>query len=116
MIRFPRVLTVLLLCVSVAAHSQSPASPTSATSNKTKAKHKTQEQQLLEQLNERFNQVEDLTEQVRQLRQEVDDLKKQVGTHDAELQQTQSAASAARDGAKVIAGGTNLVDLLKYDV
>ncbi len=100
MSRFPRVCAVLL-CVGLAAQAQTsnPAAPTTAPSAKPKPKAKTQEQLLLEQLNDKFGKLEDLSEQVIQLRREVDELKKQLTARDAELQQVHSAATQAQSAA-----------------
>jgi hypothetical protein len=97
MTRYIAMFASLLLCVSFAAQGQSP-DPSSGDSSsvKAKSKHKSQEQILLEQLNEKFGKLEELTEKYQQLQTEMDEIKKQLGIRDAELQQTRSAAAAAQ--------------------
>jgi hypothetical protein len=103
MTRYTTIFAALLVCVSLAAHGQSSNSSTPATTPSAKAKskveHKTQEQILLEQLNDKFDKLEDLTEKYQQLQQEVEEIKKQLGIRDAELQQAHSAAAAAQAAA-----------------
>jgi septal ring factor EnvC (AmiA/AmiB activator) len=89
MIRCTKVLAIVLLCVGLSAQGQSPApsSNTAASTTKTKHRSKSQEQILLEQLNQKFGQLEDLTEKYNQLQQEMDEIKKQLAARDTELQQ-----------------------------
>jgi len=99
MTRYKTIFAALLVCVSLAAHGQSSNSSTPASTPSAKAEHKTREQVLLEQLNDKFDKLEDLTEKYQQLEKEVEEIKKQLGIRDAELQQAHSAAAAAQAAA-----------------
>jgi len=90
MTRFIQFFGVLLLCVSVSAYAQSSNPTAHAAANK--AKHSGQEQILLEQLNEKFDALQQLTEKYEQLQREVEEIKKQLAQRDAELQARTAAA------------------------
>jgi hypothetical protein len=93
MTRGTTIIATLLLCVSLAAYGQSSTSSTPASA--AKSKHRTQEQILLEQLNDKFDKLEQLTEKYEQLQRDVDELKNQLAVRDAELQKIHDTAAAA---------------------
>jgi len=98
MTRCKTISGVLLFCVSMSAHGQNTNTPpsSSAPASKSKTKHKTQEQILLEQLNDKFDKLEQLTEKYNDLQEEVEEIKKQLKVRDAELEQARSAAAATQ--------------------
>lgn len=95
MYRRTNIFVTMLVCLSLAAYGQSAAQ--SAPAPPAKNKHKTQEQILLEQLNDKFDKLEQLTEKYEELQREVDELKKQLARRDAALQQTLNAAAPTAD-------------------
>jgi hypothetical protein len=103
-----RVLGALILASAVTgAYAQtSTATPAQKTA---KAKHKTQEQVLLEQLNEKYEKLEQLNQQKYQgLEQEVQDLKRQLQTANQNAAAAQAAAAEAKQaGDKAIAASSS---------
>jgi len=95
MYRRTNIFVTMLVCLSLAAYGQSAAQ--SAPAPPAKNKHKTQEQILLEQLNDKFDKLEQLTEKYEELQREVDELKKQLARRDVALQQTLNAAAPTAD-------------------
>ncbi len=91
MMKIAKIVGALLLAVSIAAPAQE-----STPKRTPPAKHKTQEQILLEELNERFEAVEKLTEQVQTLTERLDTVEKKLATRDAELEQARKDAVAAQ--------------------
>lgn len=95
MYRRTNIFVTMLVCLSLAAYGQSAAQ--SAPAPPAKNKHKTQEQILLEQLNDKFDKLEQLTEKYEELQREVDELKKQLARRDVASQQTLNAAAPTAD-------------------
>jgi len=93
MTRGTTIIATLLLCVSLAAYGQSSPASKPASATRSKSKPRTQEQILLEQLNDKFDKLEQLTEKYEQLRRDVDELKLQLAARDAELQKMRDAAA-----------------------
>lgn len=100
MVRSKILFVTFLLCTGLAAQGQTPAASGTASSASDSNKHKTEEQILLEQLNEKFDKLEQLNEKYDQLQREIEEIKKQLAQRDTELQQTKAAATAAQDAAK----------------
>jgi Skp family chaperone for outer membrane proteins len=94
---FRKTVAVMLLSACVMAQAQSAASPSTAQAEKTKsAKPKTQEEILLEQLNEKFQKLDQLNEKLDDLQQKYDALQKQMNARDGELEQAKKQAAEAQ--------------------
>ena len=83
---------LLVICVCAQAQSSSTA-PAKA---HTRVKAKTQEEVLLEQLNEKFHKLDELNQKYDQLQQRFDALEKRSAVRDAELEQARKDAADAR--------------------
>jgi hypothetical protein len=83
-----------LLAFSVGSQAQS-SSP-EPTPKHTRAKAKTQEEMLLEQLNEKFHKLDDLNQKYDDLQQRFDALEKRSAARDAELEQARKDAADAK--------------------
>ncbi|MBT9333103.1 hypothetical protein [Paracidobacterium acidisoli] len=88
---------ILLFAIVVAAHAQSRANQ--AVTKPAKSKPKTQEQILLEQLNDKFNRLDELTSQYKDLQRRFDTVQKQLAADHEELEETRKAAADARAAA-----------------
>jgi hypothetical protein len=89
-------MTLLATCVTVQAQNgtnQPTVKP--ARTKITKTKPKTQEEILLEQLNEKFQKLDQVTQQLEDLKQKYDALEKQVAAHNGELDQARKDAVKA---------------------
>jgi hypothetical protein len=93
-------MTLLATCVTVQAQNAAnqPAAKTVKTKT-TRAKPKTQEEILLEQLNEKFQKLDQMTQQLYDLQQKYDALEKRLATRDTELEQTRRDAATAQSNA-----------------
>jgi hypothetical protein len=106
---------VLATCFYVHAQSTSPAlNAKHARTKSTKAK--TQEEILLEQLNDKFRKLDDLSQKYDDLQRKFDALEKQSATRDAELEQARKDAADAKqklDATQQVIGpdGTNVTQL-----
>lgn len=92
-------LTGVLLAVCVGLHAQDQRAASSSASVKaknSKTRPKTQEQILLEQLNDKFQTLDELNRKYEDLQQKYDALEKRMAARDAELEQTQKSAAAAQ--------------------
>lgn len=90
-------MALLATCVTVQAQNgatQPAVKP--ARTKTTKPKPKTQEEVLLEQLNEKFQKLDQVTQQLDDLKQKYDALQKQMTAHDGELEQARKEAAAAQ--------------------
>ena len=99
-----KIFTATLLVSCVAMQAQNGAIEPAAKPARTKtakAKPKTQEQILLEQLNEKFEKLDELNQKYDQLQQRFDALQKQMETRDAELVATRKTAADAQAAATV---------------
>lgn len=97
--RFKRIVAGVLLATCVAAQAQdgtSQAAPKPAKTKPAKAKAPTQEQILLEQLNEKFHKLDQLNSKYEDLEQKYDALQKQMTAHDAELEEARKDAAEAK--------------------
>lgn len=97
-----KILSVVLLASYVAAQAQTTTNPQKTSSKapkSTKTKPKTQEQILLEQLNDKFEKLEQLNEKYDELQRRFDAMQKQIAARDAELKEAQHAATAAQSTA-----------------
>jgi len=98
-----KILAGAVLAACVAAHAQTQASQPAAKSGTTKAgktvRHKTQEQILLEQLNDKFNKLEDLNQKYDDLQQKYDSLQQRMVTRESELDEARKNAAAAQTDA-----------------
>lgn len=83
-----------LLVTCVYAQAQTPAAKPAA--RHAKAKTKTQEEILLEQLNEKFSKLDELNQKYGELQQKFDALEKRSAARDAELEQTRKDAADAK--------------------
>lgn len=93
------ILGVMLLATCVAMQAQSVEAPQAVKTKSAKAASKTQEEVLLEQLNEKFQMLGALNEKYGQLEQKVDVLQKRLDERDAELQQARKDAADAQAAA-----------------
>jgi DNA repair ATPase RecN len=97
---FRKVVIGMLLSACVVAQAQNAAHPSSAQTVKTRtAKPKTEEQILLEQLNEKFQKLDQLNEKLDDLEQKYDALQKQMNARDGELEQARKDAATAQAAA-----------------
>jgi hypothetical protein len=100
-----KMMSAFVLGSCIAAHAQvsstaqQPAAPKTQTSKVTKEKPKTQEQILLEQLNEKFQKLDELNAKYDDLQRRFDALQKQIESRDAALSDTQHAAATAQAAA-----------------
>lgn len=97
--RLNKILAAMLLatCGAVQAQNgpaQQPEKPVKARSSKTMPK--TQEQFLLEQLNEKFEKLDQLNEKYDELQHKFDALQKRIATRDAELDTARKAVVGAQ--------------------
>ena len=83
-----------LLATCFYAQAQLPATKPAA--KHTKAKAKTQEEILLEQLNEKFQKLDELNQKYGELQQRFDAMEKRSATVDAELEQARKDAADAK--------------------
>jgi hypothetical protein len=98
------ILGVTFLATCVALQAQSAATPQRATLAKTPATHtknqsakpKTQEEVLLEHLNEKFEKLDQVNEKLEDLQRKYDALQQQMSGRDAELEQARKDAAAAQ--------------------
>jgi hypothetical protein len=93
------VLAGAILATCVTAHTQNNASQPAAASAKTKgvkARPKTEEQILLEQLNDKFKKLDDLSAKYDNLQRNFDALQKSMAVRDAELAKAQKDAADAQ--------------------
>jgi len=109
-----KILAVVLMAGCVAMHAQSGARQSSAKS--AKAKPKTQEEILLQQLNEKFQKLDELNQKYDALQQKFDAMQKQMAARDAELDQARKDAADAKqqlDAAQKAIGpeGSNVTQL-----
>ncbi|WP_263358137.1 hypothetical protein [Acidicapsa ligni] len=96
-----KILVVMLVGSFAAAHAQNSASPvakpaTAKTARAAKAKAKTPEELLLEQLDEKLHKLDDLSQKYDQVQQKVDALQQQLTSRDAELEQSRKDAAAMK--------------------
>ena len=84
--------TLLAICFCAQAQSVSTVS----TTRHTKAKTKTQEEMLLEQLNDKFHKLDELNQKYDELQQRFDALEKRSAVRDAELEQAHKDAEDSR--------------------
>lgn len=90
-----RILGALFLAITIAAHAQeAPAKKAPA------AKHKTQEQILLEELNDKFHQLDELNQKYSDVQRRLDTIEKQLGVRNAELDQARKDAATAQAAAE----------------
>jgi multidrug efflux pump subunit AcrA (membrane-fusion protein) len=85
---------LLLVMCMVGAQAQSPAQKSAA--KPSHAKPRTQEQLLLEQLNEKFQELEQINGKYNNQQQEIDDLKRQLQETKQQADSAQSTATQAR--------------------
>ena len=92
--------TLLATCVSTQAQSGADHATTAHAGARSRgsrtAKPKTQEQLLLQQLNEKFQKLDELSQRYEDLQQKFDALQKRESTRDAELQQAKADAADAK--------------------
>src|SRR6201996_5893378 len=95
-----KILAGVLLAACVAAQAQTqadrPAAKTRAAKTGKTAKPKTQEQILLEQLNDKFKKLEDLNQKYEDLQQQYESLQQRFATRESELDQVKKNAAAAQ--------------------
>ncbi|ADV83290.1 hypothetical protein [Terriglobus saanensis] len=94
-----KLAAVALLTTCLATQAQDATNPPSAKSTRTKStksKQKTQEQILLEQLNEKFEKLDQLSEKYDELQQKFDALQKRMAMRDAEIDATHKTATDAQ--------------------
>ncbi len=97
---FRKLIAGVLLAACVTAQAQNGTNPTSAKTAKTRsAKPKTQEEILLEQLNDKFEKLDQLNEKFDELQQKYDDLQKRMAARDTELEAARKAAADAQAAA-----------------
>jgi len=92
--------TLLSTCVMMQAQNgvnQPNTKP--ARTRSAKSKPKTQEEILLEQLNEKFQKLDQLTQKYEDLQQKFDALEKRIAARDTELTQARKDAAAAQEAA-----------------
>jgi hypothetical protein len=97
------ILVAALITASLSAQAQSSSDTRSSAQAKAKtvkSRAKTQEQILLEQLNDKFQKLDALNQKYDDLQQKYDALEKRMADRDAQLEQAQkNAVSAQADGA-----------------
>ncbi|MEI9978445.1 MAG: hypothetical protein WDN23_05490 [Edaphobacter sp.] len=99
---FRKLMAVLVLAACVIAQAQDAAHPPSAKTPKAgsaKARPKTQEEILLEQLNEKFQKLDQLNQKYDDLQQKFDAMEKRMASRDAELEQARKDAATAQAAA-----------------
>ncbi len=99
---FRKIMAGMVLASCVIAQAQDATNQAPAKTSKTrsaKPKPKTQEEILLEQLNDKFRKLDQVTEELDELKQKYDTLQKQLGAHDAELEQARKDAATAQAAA-----------------
>ncbi len=105
---FRKLVAGILLVSCGMVQAQTAGSVSSAKPAKTKTvRPKSQEEVLLQQLNDNFRKLDQMNEKLDDLQKKYDALEKRVGTRDAELEQTKkdaAAAQAAASDAKLAAG------------
>jgi Skp family chaperone for outer membrane proteins len=97
-----KIVVVAFLAVCVTMQAQSAANPQGikpARTKTVKAKPKTQEEMLLEQLNEKFQKLDQLNQKYDDLQQKFDALEKRMATRDTELEQARKEAATAQAAA-----------------
>ncbi len=82
--------------LSICFYAQAQSAPTESTARHTRAKTKSQEEMLLEQLNEKFLKLDELNQKYDELQQRFDALEKRSTARDAELEQARRDAADAR--------------------
>ncbi len=88
---------VLATCVIAQAQDAANQTPTKITKTRSaKPKPKTQEEILLEQLNDKFQKLDQVNEKLDDLQQKYDALQKRMAERDAELDATRKAATEAQ--------------------
>ncbi len=92
-----KVFGVLLLGACL-AYAQSATSQQTAT-KPAKARPKTQQQLLLDQLSDKFNKIDELSQKYDDLQRRFDTLQQQLSARDAELEQTRKDVAAAQAAA-----------------
>lgn len=96
---FRKIVAGLLLAACVAAQAQDGTTPSPAKPAKTKSakpKPRTQEEILLEQLNDKFQKLDQLNEKFDDLQQKYDAMQKQMSARDGELEQAKKQAAEAQ--------------------
>jgi hypothetical protein len=97
--RFKRIVAAVLLASCVAAQAQNGTNQVAvkpAKSKAAKAKAPTQEEILLQQLNEKFQKLDQLSNKFDEQQQELDAVRKQLAARDAELEQARKDAAEAK--------------------
>ncbi len=97
-----KIVAGMLLATCVAMQAQDTASqtaPKAAKAKATKTKPKTQEEVLLEQLNQKFQKLDQVTQELDDLKQKYDALQKQIAAHDGDLEQARKEAATAQAAA-----------------
>jgi len=119
-----KMMTALVLasCVAVQAQSSGTAQQTNTrNASSAKARPKSQEQVLLEELNEKFKQLDQLNQKFDDLQRRLDVLEKQTATHDAEIKQAQQAVTPdakekVEAASKAVAQQESTITALQSDV
>lgn len=88
--------SMLALCVSSQAQNGAKQSAVPAGTKVSKASSQTQERILLEQLNDKFQKLDELNQKYNDLQQKFDVLQQRMAARDAQLEQAQKAATAAQ--------------------
>lgn len=86
---------MLLLCASMTAYGQSATASKPSAASSVKSGNPTQEQLLLEQLNDKFNKLDELTQKYEELQRQMLEMKKLLSARDQQLQQARAATSVA---------------------
>jgi multidrug efflux pump subunit AcrA (membrane-fusion protein) len=99
--RFRQMVAGVVLATCVVAQAQSgtdqpPAKPVRTKVAKTKAKAPTQEEILLEQLNEKFQKLDQVNSKLNDLEQKYEALQQRMAARDAELEQARKDAADAK--------------------
>lgn len=93
------ILAGALIAACIGVQAQGPAKQSQARPARTtaaKPQQKTQEQIVLEQLEEKFRELDDLHQKYDDLQQRFEQMQKQMVEHDAELEQTRRDATEAK--------------------
>ncbi len=96
---FRKFVAAALVAACVTMQAQSGVTPPPAkhaSAKAAKAKPKTREEILLEQLNDKFQKLDQVTDQLDDLREKYDALQKRMNEHDAELDQARKDAAEAK--------------------
>jgi TolA-binding protein len=96
---FRKIAAGILLCASVAALAQNTTQPSAKPARTKATKAKTQEEVLLEQLNDNFRKLDQMNERLEDLQQKYDALEKRVSARDGELEQAKKQAAEAQAAA-----------------